>query len=344
MSGKRQKMSLFGLMVMAALSLPAEITANGATFGGEGQVVYPINSNDIELSYEQIFMKFPEAGGIEADCYFHLKNFGPDQEVQIGFPDNRSDWGEEIRTISVYDLNSGTSPQITKKKGKESSERVFVWKTHFKSGEKKLLNVKYNFGLSYADGFPGCRFGYILETGAYWRGPIKKADIYIDFGDKIVRPVLNISPHNYLYTGSRVEWHLENFEPQFNIQIEFGSSEGAEILPEMYYPYQAEIEDDYIWDEVFYQADFWIGDMEEKNNPDYVEWVNAELNYCSDIRNKIYARHGYIFQNQKWADYFAKMPWYKPDPNFSLESLNSIEKRNIGYILKLEKQYRDLLL
>ena len=54
------------------------------------------------------------------------------------------------------------------------------------------------------------------------------------------------------------------------------------------------------------------------------------------IRNEIYARNGYIFSKQQYKDYFSSKDWYSPNPYFSENQLNSIEKYNIQLIKSLE--------
>ena len=55
-------------------------------------------------------------------------------------------------------------------------------------------------------------------------------------------------------------------------------------------------------------------------------------------RNEIFARHGYVFQTQKYADYFNSKSWYVPNPSFSgsLDDLNAYEKYNVQLIQKYE--------
>ena len=55
------------------------------------------------------------------------------------------------------------------------------------------------------------------------------------------------------------------------------------------------------------------------------------------IRNEIYARHGYMFKEKKYADYFANKSWYTPDPNFSVSSFSKLEKSNLDTIVQYEK-------
>lgn len=56
------------------------------------------------------------------------------------------------------------------------------------------------------------------------------------------------------------------------------------------------------------------------------------------IRNEIYARHGYVFKTEEYANYFNSKAWYHADPNYDVSSLNEIEQTNINTILAYEKQ------
>lgn len=56
------------------------------------------------------------------------------------------------------------------------------------------------------------------------------------------------------------------------------------------------------------------------------------------IRNEIFARHGYLFKNEDYRNYFTSMPWYLPDSKFkgTLKELNPVEKHNVELIQSIE--------
>lgn len=56
------------------------------------------------------------------------------------------------------------------------------------------------------------------------------------------------------------------------------------------------------------------------------------------IRNEIFARHGYVFKNKDYRNYFTSMPWYLPDSKFkgTLKELNPVEKHNVELIQSIE--------
>lgn len=49
-------------------------------------------------------------------------------------------------------------------------------------------------------------------------------------------------------------------------------------------------------------------------------------------RNEIFARHGYVFKTQKYADYFASKAWYKKNSNFKETMLTPLEKKNADFL------------
>ena len=60
--------------------------------------------------------------------------------------------------------------------------------------------------------------------------------------------------------------------------------------------------------------------------------------YVALMRNEIYARHGYIFNNKDYADFFSQKSWYEPDPNYNVNMLSEIENYNIGIIADYESK------
>lgn len=62
------------------------------------------------------------------------------------------------------------------------------------------------------------------------------------------------------------------------------------------------------------------------------------LEDASQMRQEIYARRGKVFKEAWLQKYFASFDWYKPDPNFTDETLSEVEKKNIAAIAAYEKR------
>lgn len=55
------------------------------------------------------------------------------------------------------------------------------------------------------------------------------------------------------------------------------------------------------------------------------------------IRNTIYARHGYSFQNREMRDFFDKLAWYIPVSTDITQDLSELEIKNIALLKRYEK-------
>lgn len=71
--------------------------------------------------------------------------------------------------------------------------------------------------------------------------------------------------------------------------------------------------------------------------------IEQDVNKLSKIelrlmRNEIFARYGYIFKSKDLQEYFLSQPWYHPQKEDVSSMLSDIEKENIAFIQKHEKQ------
>ncbi|MEZ4799937.1 MAG: YARHG domain-containing protein [Flavobacteriales bacterium] len=55
------------------------------------------------------------------------------------------------------------------------------------------------------------------------------------------------------------------------------------------------------------------------------------------LRNSIFARHGYIFKDQKFMNYFGYAPWYVPCQTEVAHELTDLELKNIDLLLRYEE-------
>lgn len=68
---------------------------------------------------------------------------------------------------------------------------------------------------------------------------------------------------------------------------------------------------------------------------------NNELFELELLRNEIFARHQYIFENRSLEEYFQRFDWYRPDyKNKKAINLNTIEQHNIALFKNREKELK----
>ena len=101
--------------------------------------------------------------------------------------------------------------------------------------------------------------------------------------------------------------------------------------------------DDYVADMYAYPAD----DMYiYPTDTQYISYAELSAFSRHDImlmRNEIYARHGYNFQNEEVRDYFMSKDWYYPvegvnSSTFGVENMNECERANLETIVSYEKE------
>ena len=59
---------------------------------------------------------------------------------------------------------------------------------------------------------------------------------------------------------------------------------------------------------------------------------------AAKMKQEIYARRGKVFKEPWLQKYFSSFDWYKPNPDFTEDSLSAIEKRNVATIAAYEKK------
>jgi len=69
------------------------------------------------------------------------------------------------------------------------------------------------------------------------------------------------------------------------------------------------------------------------------ELLEFDLNALGEMRNEIYARHGYSFKTKSWRHHFENKDWYIPTRTDIRDDLTKIEKKNISLIKELEEYW-----
>lgn len=71
-----------------------------------------------------------------------------------------------------------------------------------------------------------------------------------------------------------------------------------------------------------------------------MEHISWRPELTAVFRNEIYARHGYIFKNDFWNDFFSTFTWYSgkyPADSFDTGMFNEYEKANLKLAVEMEK-------
>jgi len=281
----------------------------------------------------------------EVDVTFCFYNEGISEDILLGFPvrtvimDYPSDkeWAK-LHDFKTY-INGILLPEYTIKEEsiKENfyitTTKWFLRKVTFPAKSHTISRITYkapynNFSFFY-------NAGYIYGTGRSWKGPIGKMTVNINHGDEILIDYLSFRKGDqvkFIWEGNgKYKYVMENFKPEIDSRI------FIEIKPfDIYGKYGNEFGDwaeGWIWDEYLLYKNFSDIRLFTKNQ------IRLFINF-------FYALHGYNFNNIKYKDYFHKMDdfmdkhdtKYIINPNFSINDFNEIERKNILYLVNLEKR------
>ncbi|QQO09934.1 YARHG domain-containing protein [Breznakiella homolactica] len=313
-----------------------------AVLGSSVEIIDNENTNIVMLEEEIVITLYKDC--YEVTVTFHFFNEGPAEEVLLGFPVEShyqpiSDNYElaQIRNFKSF-INGILLSEYTIKE--ESTEERFYTTTVkwflreviFPANSHTYSKVAYRAPYNHSGFFNSA--GYIYGTGRSWKGPIGKMTVIINHGDEILVRGVNFrnnhSPHFTWEGNGKYTYVMENLNPEIDSRISIG------IEPfDIYGKYNNEFGDwanGWIWDEYLLYKNFSDIRLYTKNQ------IRLFINF-------FYAFHGYEFKNELYKKYFHNfdrfMDWsntkYTVNPDFSENSFNDIERKNIDYLLNLEK-------
>lgn len=236
MKGKVFFAGITVLFLLSFIKLP--VYADSSNLYRSAGTIEPIENKNVTMVEENVYIKV-FGGTSAARCEFVFKNDSTsEQDVLMGFPASRIMEGSVIdETTKLSDFKvfeNGEEKPAKLEKAKDISKTIqvgdisewYTWNVHFKGGEEKRIENTYtaqNYDAPWAR-----RVGYILKTGAPWKGNIGKATITFELMD-ISPAKINTEytkPAGYRIEKNKVIWEYKNFEPEEDIGMTFdkGSS------------------------------------------------------------------------------------------------------------------------
>lgn len=315
-----------------------------AVFELPGNTVFPVEQNDIRMVKEVVTVDDDEVKAV-----FTFENTTSKSiSVKMGFPfKDESDLNYEPHGKFFRVFIGGNEVPSSKKKATQNIKLIigdnyssyYTWDLNFAPFERKTVDCIYSADWACdPQPHPACtHFTYITKTGSLWKDKIHEADFYITlprgYGDDInsKRLVIEITPPAHKKTGDLLEWHFKEWKPTQDISIDISRSPS--------YPLQ-----DFelvalmvnILDFIQYEGGKRLYTVEDLKMHDYDKQL-ARL-YVRVLRNEIYARHGKVLKSSILNSIFGGQNWYKPNPKYSDNMLNDIERKNIRFIREYEKQ------
>ncbi|GEM_PF-4733352 len=306
--------SLLSLFTIAAKANDTYLGSVGGSTFDEQKAAYPFsswhNSNDIRMLKERVVIDI-RRDSFCTHCTFWFCNHGKTQYVHFGFPNYVSEFEEgtgKLRNFSTCikgeQIQTDTVVQKTHSYDAAESVNWFSWHYQVPANDTLIIENSYTGDLGLSPTSAIVR--YIIGTGSTWEGTIADGTVIFN--------ITNVASSNFIIKGQYGQTEIKPDIYQDSIVFRFhdykpkwGESVGIEIAP------------------------FWLG----YGMPSLQSMDPMKIRL---MRNEIYARHGYVFNDKSLNVYFHKQSWYKPDANFKESMLNKHEKSFINTLLSIEQE------
>ena len=228
-------LGVVALLGIAAIVAPA-VRADDAVVEPRGTGVVPLRSDDVEMVAERVDVYLYQNWAY-VEAVFTLRNTGPAAELLVGFPEEHSPEGDRPGNLAeprIRDFTAqvdGSPLPVAYRPGLASAAlpglEIAGWHTFvvpFAAGQTRTVKHTYLLrSTRYSNDVT--HFGYLLRTGALWKGPIGRADVLVHAsgglraGDlELLRgaygPATSPRPsRDHVVEGGVVAWHLDNLEP-----------------------------------------------------------------------------------------------------------------------------------
>jgi hypothetical protein len=339
------------IITILALTCSIHLYANDGAFFFSGNHLVPTTETEIEVKKEILTLKKIQNQYIEVTVYYEFYNPGDSKEIIVGFealqpygdvsfiPKNGGhpymrdftvNFNDKIlpHHIALVGDSLYTKTDLSKTKNYKDYESFsdFFYVYYFNAKFKKGINIikhTYNFDLSGSVEL-NYEFKYILTAANRWankqiddftliidNGAFERFDISKSFfsskddwlingiGKSKENTLFDIKTVRFYIQKGNLIFHKKNFSPKGELFI----------LSQRYYPYAQAGSLPF----GYYQLD----EIPEPKN-DFEKKV---------YRNLPFARRGYVFKNQELKNFYEKLDWYIPNPNYipELKTLNQLE-------------------
>lgn len=208
------------------------VYADDGSLGRTPDGVFPIQENDVIMESEEITIDL-EKNTVE--CIFVFHNTGKSKEVFMGFPGklDESRGGEFSEAVDLELGNfktfvEGKELPVTCEKGIENHtdetlealrySEWFTFTVPFQADEKVTVHNTYNFRPSY-DSMGYIYTGYVLQTGALWKGSIGSAKVTFKLGKIQPYQIEELGPGGFIFVGDDLVWERNDFEPRYDLNL-----------------------------------------------------------------------------------------------------------------------------
>lgn len=240
--GISKKNLLILLAFFAMLFFPAFAYADDAVIGRTPDGVYPMLDAEVEMKSESIIIDIDRSA---VECTFTFLNTGEAREVQMGFPgklseDMGSSFSDDV-SLSLSNFRTfvnGVELPVEKEKGVRPKidmpfySEWYTFTVPFAAGETVIVNNTYTYQPSY-NSIGDVSTGYVLQTGATWKGSIGKARVEFKLGSVKPWQIEQLRPGGFRFEGNSIIWERNNIEPTYDLEMLYNTWHYSDEFLEM---------------------------------------------------------------------------------------------------------------
>lgn len=214
--------------VLAALFFPVSAYADDAVIGRTPAGVYPMMDGIVEMVSEDIVIDMDRN---TVECTFEFRNTGEARDVLMGFPGKlREELGSSFSDDVSLSLDNfkafvnGEELPVKREKGVQPEIALpdysewFTFTVPFREGETVIVRNTYDYVPSY-NSIGDVTTGYVLQTGATWKGKIGKARVEFKLGSIQPWQIEQLKPGGFKFVGNSIVWERKNIEPAYDLQV-----------------------------------------------------------------------------------------------------------------------------
>lgn len=293
------------IVILAVLSVASGVSANDASFGGNGTDLIPQRESRVRMVAEDILLEMTSdkepAWRVTARYTFENPTDAP-VKLQVGFPEFACTWGGEgchgkggvfrgMKTTVGGKRVKGREGKLAREhEWSEQISRVFLYDIEFPA--QKQVEVVHRYTYDRSVSVDGEWVSYLTRTGALWNGPIGHA--------------------RFTIRTPRRPWGL-SWPPEYELTSYRERKKGRGAVTEMVFEarkwtptrdFVVQLFNEFVAGEHHKQEcplTFWVkdGHLEDELS----EMTDEQLRIC---RNLPYAHHGYPFKKSELRALFYK--------------------------------------
>lgn len=221
------------LIVLLCLTC-RNVYADDTCLGRMPDGVFPIGEDDIRMEEETVVVDLKNN---TAQCEFHFYNSGKHKTILMGFPSVLTDDNDisqpvnlEVHNFKAYIGGKKIAVKKEKNTPKKDSDKPYdkfsqwyTFKVNIKPGQRIIVKNTYSFNPTY-DSISNIFSGYVIRTGAAWKGTIGKAKVTFKLGDMKPYYITDLYPGNFKFVGNELVWENSNFEPTYDLSVVYNES------------------------------------------------------------------------------------------------------------------------